>query len=106
MFSTILLQTDSGSLMSMLPFVAMIGVLYFFMIRPQMNKQKKEKSFQSEIKKGTKIVTSSGIHGKIVDLHTVDNTVTIETGAGKIKFERSAISMELSKRYLAPAVKK
>ena len=106
MFSTILLQTDSGSLMSMLPFVAMIGVLYFFMIRPQMNKQKKEKSFQSEIKKGTKIVTSSGIHGKIVDLHAADNTVTIETGAGKIKFERSAISMELSKRYLAPAVKK
>ena len=106
MFSTILLQTDSGSFMSMLPFVAMIGVLYFFMIRPQMNKQKKEKSFQSEIKKGTKIVTSSGIHGKIVDLHAADNTVTIETGAGKIKFERSAISMELSKRYLAPAVKK
>ena len=50
--------------------------------------------------KGTKVITSSGIHGKIVDVHAADNTVTIETGAGKIKFERAAISMELSKKYL------
>ena len=106
MISIIVLQFDAGSLSSMLPFIAMIGVLYFFMIRPQMNRQKKEKSFQAEIKKGTKIVTSSGIHGKIVELNAGDNTVTIETGAGKIKFESSAISMELSQKYVAPAVKK
>ncbi len=106
MISIIVLQFDAGSLSSMLPFIAMIGVLYFFMIRPQMNRQKKEKSFQAEIKKGTKIVTSSGIHGKIVELNAGDNTVTIETGAGKIKFERSAISMELSQKYVTPAVKK
>jgi preprotein translocase subunit YajC len=105
MFLTIVLQTDAGSLMSFLPFIAMIGVLYFFMIRPQMNRQKKEKVFQTEIKKGAKVVTSSGIHGKIVEINTNDNTVTMETGAGKIKFERSAISMELSKKYLAPVVK-
>lgn len=83
----------------MLPFLAMILVLYFFMIRPQMTRQKKEKAFQSEIKKGARVVTSSGIHGKIADIHDADNTVTIETAAGKIKFERSAISMELSKKY-------
>lgn len=105
MFLTIVLQTDAGSLMQFLPFIAMIGVLYFFMIRPQMNRQKKEKVFQTEIKKGAKVVTSSGIHGKIVEINTTDNTVTIETGAGKIKFERSAISMELTKKYLAPAEK-
>ena len=96
---------DSSSLMSMLPFAAMILVLYFFMIRPQMNRQKKEKSFQAEIKKGTKVVTSSGIHGKIAEINTTDNTITIETGAGKIKFERSAISMELTNKYLAPVKK-
>jgi preprotein translocase subunit YajC len=105
MFLTIVLQTDAGSLMSFLPFIAMIGVLYFFMIRPQMNRQKKEKVFQTEIKKGAKVVTASGIHGKIVEINTTDNTVTVETGAGKIKFERSAISMELSKKYLTPEVK-
>ncbi len=96
---------DSGSLASMLPFLAMIIVLYFFMIRPQMQRQKKEKAFQAEIKKGARVITSSGIHGKIVEINATDNTITIETGAGKIKFERSAISMELSKKYAAPTKK-
>lgn len=101
MFQVIFLQADpAGGFMSMLPFLAMILVLYFFMIRPQMNRQKKEKTFQAEIGKGKTVVTSSGIHGKIVDVNTTDNTVIIETGAGKIKFERSAISLELSKKYL------
>ncbi|WP_435414744.1 preprotein translocase subunit YajC [Polaribacter aestuariivivens] len=106
MFQTIILQAESGGLMSMLPFAAMILVLYLFMIRPQMNRQKKEKAFQAEIKTGSKVITSSGIHGKITDINSADNTVTIETGAGRIKFERSAISMELSKKYLKPADKK
>ncbi|CAM1374551.1 preprotein translocase subunit YajC [Tenacibaculum xiamenense] len=97
--NAIFLQAEGGGIMSMLPFILMIGVLYFFMIRPQMARQKKEKQFQSSIKKGAKIVTSSGIHGKIVDINDNDNTVSIETGAGKIKFERSAISMELTKKY-------
>ena len=106
MYTTILLQAEGGSLTSMLPFLLMFVVIYFFMIRPQMKKAKNEKKFQSEIAKGNKIITSSGIHGKIVDIVDSDNTVIIETGAGKIKFERSAISMELSKKYLAPVEKK
>ncbi|WP_298764601.1 preprotein translocase subunit YajC [uncultured Polaribacter sp.] len=105
MFYTIILQSGAGSLMSMLPFAAMILVLYFFMIRPQMTRQKKEKAFQAEIKTGVKVVTSSGMHGKITEVNTTDNTITIETGAGRIKFERSAISMELSKKYTTPAKK-
>ncbi|AZJ36367.1 preprotein translocase subunit YajC [Tenacibaculum singaporense] len=100
MFTTIFLQASSQeSLMNMLPFVAMIAVFYFLIIRPQMRRQKKEKQFQTEIKKGAKVVTTSGIHGKIAEINDTDNTVTIETGAGKIKFERSAISMEMSKKY-------
>lgn len=104
-FTVIALQEAAGSLMSMLPFLAIIVVFYFFMIRPQMSRQKKEKAFQAEIKKGTKVITSSGIHGKIAEINSSDNTVTIETGAGKIRFERSAISMELSKKYATPAKK-
>ncbi|MDJ0646109.1 MAG: preprotein translocase subunit YajC [Flavobacteriaceae bacterium] len=84
----------------------MFLVIYFFMIRPQMRRQKNEKKFQAAIKKGAKVVTTSGIHGKIVDLNDNDNTCTIETSAGKIKFERSAISMELSKRYAKEPAKK
>tara|TARA_R110001583_G_scaffold109799_3_gene258637 strand:- start:262 stop:582 length:321 start_codon:yes stop_codon:yes gene_type:complete len=106
MYTSILLQAGGSSLTSMLPFLLMFVVIYFFMIRPQMKKAKNEKKFQSEIAKGNKIITSSGIHGKIVDIVDSDNTVIIETGAGKIKFERSAISMELSKKYAAPIEKK
>ncbi|WP_347174534.1 preprotein translocase subunit YajC [Polaribacter uvawellassae] len=102
----IFLQASTSGIGSMLPFLAMIVVIYFFMIRPQMTKQKKEKKFQAEIKKGTKVITSSGIHGKIVEIHENDNTVTIETGAGKIKFERAAISLELTNKLNAPVAKK
>ena len=100
MYNAIFLQFDSGSIAQVLPFAAMILVLYFFMIRPQMKRQKKEKSFQADIKSGTKVITASGIHGKITEVNNTDNTITIETGAGRIKFERSAISMELSKKYV------
>lgn len=98
MYTTIALQSAS-SLTSMLPFLLMFVVIYLFMIRPQIKRQKNEKKFQTSISKGNKVVMSSGIHGKIVDIVDSDNTVIIETGAGKIKFERSAISMELSKKY-------
>lgn len=100
-----ILQASAGGFGSMLPFLAMIIVIYFFMIRPQMTKQKKEKKFQAEISKGTRVITSSGIHGKILELHESDNTVTIETGAGKIKFERAAISLDLTNKLNAPAKK-
>ena len=99
MYATILLAAEGSSLTSMLPFLLMFVVIYFFMIRPQMKRAKNEKKFQSSIAKGNKIITSSGIHGKIVDIVDSDNTVIVETSAGKIKFERSAISMELSKKY-------
>ena len=105
MYTLLFLQEGAGSLMNMLLFLAIIVVFYFFMIRPQMNRQKKEKAFQAEIKKGSKVVTSSGIHGKIAEVNASENTITIETGAGKIKFERSAISMEFSKKY-STSVKK
>ena len=104
MYTILFLQGEGGlgSLGGMLPFILMFLVIYLFMIRPQIKRQKNEKKFQGTIAKGNKIVTSSGIHGKIVDIVESDNTLIIETGAGKIKFERSAISMELSKKYNLP----
>ena len=72
----------------------MFVVIYFFMIRPQQNRMKKEKEFESQLKVGDKIVTKSGIHGKIAEL--AETTVIIETMSGKLKLERSAISLEMS----------
>ncbi|MEL4307270.1 preprotein translocase subunit YajC [Joostella sp. CR20] len=79
------------------PFILIFAVMYFFMIRPQLKKQKQEKKFAEELKRGDRVVTKSGLHGKIVDLNN-DNTCVIETMAGKMKFERSAISLELSQK--------
>jgi preprotein translocase subunit YajC len=76
------------------PFLLMFVVIYFFMIRPQQKKAKSEKEFESALKVGDKIVTKSGLHGKVSEL--ADTTVVIETMAGKLKMERSAISMEMS----------
>lgn len=79
---------------SFLPFILMFVVIYFFMIRPQQKRAKQEKQFESDLKIGDKIVTKSGIHGKIAEL--AETTIVIETMAGKLKMERSAISMEMS----------
>jgi len=93
-------------MMDLLPFVAMFAVVYFFMIAPQMKRAKQEKKFAAELKRGDKVITKSGIHGKIVDLNDKDNSCVIETMAGKIKFERAAISMEASKKLNAPVTTK
>ena len=88
------------------PFILMAVIVYFFMIAPQMKRAKKEKVFAAELKKGNKVITKSGMHGKIAELNDKDNSGVIETLAGKIKFDRSAISMEMSQKLNAPQVKK
>jgi len=92
-------------LSSFLPIIAMFVVVYFFMIAPQMKRAKQEKKFASELKRGDRVITKSGMHGKVVDLNDKDNSCVIETMAGKIKFDRSAISMEMSKKLNTPEKK-
>jgi preprotein translocase subunit YajC len=77
-----------------LPYILMFVVIYFFMILPQQKKMKKEKAFESGLKVGDKIITKSGFHGKIAEM--ADTSVVMETMAGKLKIEKSAISMEMS----------
>lgn len=86
---------DSGSF---LPLLLIFAIAYFFMIRPQIKRQKEEKKFTLALKKGDRIVTKSGLHGKIVELNDTDTSCIIETMAGRLKFDRSSISMEMSKR--------
>jgi preprotein translocase subunit YajC len=83
-----------GQIQQFLPFILMFVVIYFFMIRPQQKRAKQEKEFESALKVGDKIITKSGIHGKISEL--ADTTVIIETMSGKLKLERNALSMEMS----------
>ncbi|GAA3613779.1 preprotein translocase subunit YajC [Flavivirga amylovorans] len=85
-----------------MPFILMFVVVYFFMIAPQMKRAKKEKKFAAELKKGDKIITKSGLHGKVLELNDKDGSCVIETMSGKVKYERSAISMEMSMKLNAP----
>lgn len=87
---------------SLLPFVLIFAVVYFFMIRPQMKRQKEEKKFAEELKKGDKVITKSGLHGKVFDFSEKLNAVIIETGAGKMTFDKSSISHELTAKLNTP----
>ncbi|WP_433836490.1 preprotein translocase subunit YajC [Flavobacterium anhuiense] len=78
------------------PFLLMFVVLYFFMIRPQQKRAKNEKEFENSLKVGDKIVTKSGFHGKVSEISENSTSIIIETMAGKLKIERSAISLEMS----------
>lgn len=94
---------DIGQFLSM---ILIFVVAYFFMIRPQMKRAKDEKKYAAELKRGDRIVTKSGLHGKVMEISDKDNSCIIETMAGKLKFDRSAISMEMSKKLQTPAVAK
>tara|TARA_B100000767_G_scaffold17984_1_gene16547 strand:+ start:27 stop:314 length:288 start_codon:yes stop_codon:yes gene_type:complete len=87
------------------PIILLLVVFYFFMLAPQMKRAKKEKIFAAELKRGNKVITKSGMHGKIAELNDKDNSCVIETLAGKIKFDRSAISMEMSQKLNSNSVK-
>ncbi|MEH6514054.1 preprotein translocase subunit YajC [Maribacter arcticus] len=91
-----------GDIGQFLPMILIFVVAYFFMIRPQMKRQKNEKKFSAELKRGDRVITKSGLHGKVVDLNEKDSSCVLETMAGKLKFDRSAISMEMSVKLNAP----
>lgn len=76
-----------------LPLILLFLVMYLFLIRPQMQKAKKEKKFINELSKGIRVVTIGGVHGKLIDIFD-DGTCLIDIGAGRVKFEKAAISME------------
>ena len=75
---------------SLLMLGLMVLIFYFFMIRPQMKKQKELKNFRENLKAGDKVVTIGGIHGKILEV--ADTTVLIQAEGTKLRFDKSAIA--------------
>ena len=88
----IILQAAGSGMSSLIMFGMIFAVMYFFMIRPQIKKQKSENQYRSDLKKGDKVVTIGGIHGKITDIKEGILIVEISTGT-VIKIEKSAVSM-------------
>ena len=76
--------------------VAIIGIFYFFMIRPQQKKAKDQKKFVEEVKKGDLIVTIGGAYGRIAEIEDDTFIIEFERGA-RIKFAKSSVSMESTK---------
>ncbi len=83
--------------------VLMMGLM-FFIFWQNIKRQRQEKKFAQELKKGDKVVMKSGLHGRIAEIS--DSTITIETMAGKLQFERSAVSLEYSRRFQVEEAKK
>jgi len=79
--------------------VLMIGVFYFFMIRPQMKKQKELKKFRENLATGDKIVTIGGIHGKILEV--AESTILISSEGTKLRFDKSAIAQSVEDQIVA-----
>lgn len=97
----VLLQAPSAGGGAMMPImmIGMIVVMYFFMIRPQQKKAKEQKKFAESMNTGEKIVTTSGIHGRIVRANE-DGTLVIEIDRNtNLTIERQAISMEMTQAF-------
>tara|TARA_B100001758_G_C18323416_1_gene564526 strand:- start:836 stop:1111 length:276 start_codon:yes stop_codon:yes gene_type:complete len=84
------------SFYQMTPFLLMFLVIYLFMIRPQMTKAKNERRFLTDLKAGDRVVMKSGMHGRINHINQKEGTCIIETTAGKLKFNKTMISMDAS----------
>jgi len=90
-------EANPNPVMQFLPLILIGIVFYFFMIRPQTKKMKDQKTFIENIKKGDKVVTIGGIHGKIADINEDTYLLEIENGV-KMKIDKVSVSLEASKR--------
>lgn len=103
MTSTVILQAAGGGMLgTIVPMVLIMVVFYFFMIRPQVKKAKDHKKLVAELGKGDKVITTAGMHGKIIDMN--DTTFVIESEFGaKFRFDKSAVSLDATKAATTPA---
>ncbi|HAQ21797.1 MAG TPA: preprotein translocase subunit YajC [Prolixibacteraceae bacterium] len=86
---------EANPIMTFLPLVLIIVVFYFFMIRPQMKKQKEVTAFRNSLAKGDKVVTTGGIYGKILELK--DNYVLLQIDENvKIRVDKAALVRDMS----------
>ena len=91
MLSILLADTVSG-LMQFLPLIAIVVVMYFFMIRPQVKKQKDEAKFRAELQKGDKIITLGGIHAKVLEINEDTLLVQADGGSTKLIINKTSIA--------------
>ena len=82
-------------LMTFLPLVVIIVIFYFFMIRPQVKRQKELRVFRDSLAKGDKVITTGGIYGKIVELKETTVIMQVDDNVN-IKVDKAAIIKDMS----------
>ncbi|MDR2596279.1 MAG: preprotein translocase subunit YajC [Treponema sp.] len=82
---------SSSLLMSFLPFILIIGIFYFLIIRPQNKKRKETEKMLSALKKGDKVVTIGGLHGIVQNVKETTVIIKVDDNV-KLEFLRSAVS--------------
>jgi len=86
---------DANPLMSFLPLLLIVVVFYFFMIRPQMKRQKEVRKFRESLAKGDKVVTTGGIYGKIIEVK--ETTIILEIAKDvTIKVDKNGIIKDMT----------
>jgi preprotein translocase subunit YajC len=87
---------QTNPLTSMLiPMLVIIVIFYFFMIRPQVKRQKELRTFRDSLTKGDKVVTTGGIYGKILEIK--ENTVMMEVDSNvTLKVDKAAVIKDMS----------
>lgn len=86
---------EPNPLMSFLPLILIVVVFYFFMIRPQMKRQKDLRKFRESIQKGDNVVTTGGIYGKVAEIKETTILLQVDEGV-KLKVDKSAVVKDMS----------
>ena len=89
MLAILLQTTPANGIMSFLPLILIVVIMYFFMIRPQVKKQKAEAKYRAEIKKGDKVLNIGGIHAKVLEVHESNLLHQAEGGTAKFKMNKN-----------------
>ena len=84
---------QGGGLAAMLPFIVIMFIVYFLMIRPNTKKQKEKQQMIQSLKKGDKVITIGGIHGTIAGIKQKGSILVLNIGKNvNITVNRSSIA--------------
>lgn len=86
-------QEGGGGFGSLIFLLLIIVIFYLFFIRPQMKRSKEQKKFRENLKKGDKIITIGGLHGKIVEVQETSFTIEVAENV-RLRIEKTAVAMD------------
>ena len=84
---------QGGGILTFLPFIFILAILYFLLIRPQARKQKEKQRMLQNLRKGDRILTIGGVYGTIEGIRDKDETITVKIAdTVKVQMTKSSVS--------------